>query len=157
MQKFILTEDITNFLEEKLDTFVENNLYKSKVATFSVRAYQTENLVDNLEFKDILNQILVFLDLDKKFYHSAFHMISYNTPGWQDKHFHPYDDYSYILYLTTCIKGGSTFFYLDNIIESKPEKNKLILFRGNILHSAMQTEDKKKVAVGALKYLKTGV
>ena len=98
-----------------------------------------------------MNDLLTYLPI-KDLKYRWFHMIDYNESGLQKGHDHDKtEDYSFILYLTTCKDGGETVFKKDDkTIEIKPEKNKLVFFDAKIWHEGNSTIDHKKVAVGAL-------
>jgi len=155
MKVFYIPNDITDNLNKFLSEILISGNLLPKGSTDSMNASQTDNLCQNETINLYLDQILKLLKLDKTFYHRWFHMIDYDTFGSQNPHDHSKtEDYSYIIYLNTC-KGGSTWFLSDDkTIEVIPEKNKLILFKSNLFHWSSGVIDNKRVAVGALKYMR---
>ena len=75
--------------------------------------------------------------------------IKYNEGGHQKEHFHQTDDYSFILYLNN--SDGDTV--LKDPVHKKfsPEKGKIVVFNGKILHYGEPSFKGKKILVGAIK------
>jgi hypothetical protein len=113
--------------------------------------FQTNNLSNDESIKNILCKILNYLPYPNDYQYRWFHMIDYEQGGLQEAHDHAQtEDYSYILYLTSCNHGGETCLKLQHELQIKPRKNTLIFFPSTILHWGANTIDLKKVAVGAL-------
>ena len=107
--------------------------------------FQTDNII-HLFSEEILKKIVPINELYKKIFH--IHYIKYNEGGHQIEHFHPPDDYSFILYLNN--SDGDTV--LKNPVNKKfsPKKGKVIVFNGKILHYAEPSFKGKKILVGAI-------
>jgi hypothetical protein len=148
-----IDETITEKLVSTLDKLVDNKLTIEHNSSSSQEAHQTNNLANYAPLQPILRDILNHIEFEKPLLYRWFHMISYDHQGYQLKHDHAdTEDYSFILYLTTCSNGGETAFEIGNneVLKIKPIKNKLIFFPSYYVHWGESTKDKKKVAVGAL-------
>ena len=143
-----ITDELINILEHLKNT---NDGVDLNV-TCTINGFQTNNICEELYMKKILNSLLEYLPR-KDLNYRWFHMIDYNKNGSQKKHDHSKtEDFSFILYLSDCKNGGETLFETaKKNIKVKPEKNKLIFFPSNLWHEGLETIDRKKVAVGALK------
>ena len=120
-------------------------------STCTINGFQTDNLCYEPYIQDELKKLLEYLP-NRDLKYRWFHMINYKDHGYQDAHDHSKtEDYSYILYLTDCDKGGETIFINgEESLAIKPEKNKLVFFPANLWHKGNATIDNKKVAVRAL-------
>jgi hypothetical protein len=149
----VVPEKITKELLNYFDNIKNDSTKLVKELTYTVGGIQTGNLCYEENIQEQLYQILKIIG-ENNLRYRWFHMIDYNEKGgYQEIHNHERtEDYSYILYLTTCNNGGKTFFIKkDNTtISIKPEKNKLVFFPSDIYHWAEETIDRKKIAVGAL-------
>lgn len=148
-----IDEQITNRLETILDNLVDNRLCIPHNSSSSQEAHQTNNLCNYGQLQPILVKIIQHIEFHRPLIYRWFHMISYEKSGYQLKHDHAdTEDFSFILYLTSCEEGGETAFEINNekIVHVKPEKNKLIFFPSHVTHWGQSTICKKKVAVGAL-------
>lgn len=153
IKEIYLPEYLTDYLSKVLDNLVYNKLVIPFNSSASQNAEQTNNLSRNLYLTPILKDIINHINFERTLSYRWFHMIAYNTNGYQQKHNHSAtEDYSYILYLESCSVGGETFFELpDNSVKGiQPIKNKLIFFPSHLTHWGGQVFDSKKVAVGAL-------
>jgi hypothetical protein len=113
---------------------------------FTKKGFQTINIIDKFS-NDILKKIVLKDELYKKIFH--IHYIKYQEGGHQEEHLHQPDEYSFILYLNNA--DGDTV--LKEPINKKitPEKGKVIVFDGKILHYALPSYKQKQVLVGAIK------
>jgi hypothetical protein len=156
---FQISEDVCKQLELVLDVLKKNKLGIDKtilrLTTTSRKAFQTDNvLTGNIE--PILDKILIETKLKDYVCHETLHLIDYQKRGYQKGHDHTIHDneYSYVLYLTTCVKGGETVFKSN---KSKkvvmPERGKLVLFDKFLYHYGRPTIDRKKAAVGGLRLI----
>ena len=141
---------VTDNLILKLDE-LKDKKERSYATTYTKNAFQTNNIMNDASIEDILHKILSYLPYPNDYQYKWFHMIDYEQGGLQEAHDHARtEDYSYILYLSSCNHGGETCFMLNQEIQIKPKKNTLIFFPSSILHWGKATIDHKKVAVGAL-------
>lgn len=141
---------------------LENILLKEKEAknewihpnSCTVKGFTTNNLLKKQEYNDIFNKLLLYLpEQYQNLKYCWFHMIDYEINGKQKVHNHSEtEDYSFIVYLTTCKQGGETVFYLDPTkkLSFLPVKGKMIFFPSFLDHFGDEVIDKKKIAVGAL-------
>jgi hypothetical protein len=142
---------ITDNLILKLDNLKNKNDGVAYNSTATKNGFQTNNLSNDASIKSILGEILNYLPYPNNYQYRWFHMINYEQNGWQKAHDHTQtEDYSYILYLSSCNYGGETCFKLQPELQIKPKKNLIIFFPATILHWGNITIDHKKVAVGAL-------
>ena len=115
-------------------------------ATYTQNGFQTENIL-HLFSKNILKKIIPINKLHNKIFH--IHYIKYEKGGYQIEHFHNPDKYSFILYLNN--SDGNTVLK-DPVNETFcPEKGKIIVFSGKILHYGEPSFKNKEVLVGAIK------
>jgi hypothetical protein len=141
---------VTDSLILKLDE-LKDKKDRSYVTTYTKNGFQTNNIMNDASIEETLCKILNYLPYPNDYQYKWFHMIDYEQGGLQEAHDHARtEDYSYILYLSSCNHGGETCFKLDQEIQIKPKKNTLIFFPSTILHWGKTTIDHKKVAVGAL-------
>lgn len=153
IKEIYISENTTDLLVKILDSLVENKLVIPYNSSASQNAEQTNNLCKNQFMLPILRNISNEINFEKQLYYRWFHMISYDHLGYQQKHDHSAtEDFSFILYLKSCDRGGETFFELPNgeIKSVKPIKNKLIFFPSHLTHWGGEVINEKKVAVGAL-------
>jgi len=147
----ILVESLENILyTEKRD---ENGFYSGSC---TVNGFQTYSIHENEIYKPLLDTLLSFIPNGRFFRYRWFHLIEYNQFGSQKKHDHKEtEDYSFIIYLNTCIEGGETVFEVPNepLFVSKPEKGKLVFFPAHLKHWGEEVVEYKKVAVGALEFI----
>ena len=149
-----LTTVSKNIVQQLNDILNSEKNLNNKCLQFSttVKGFQTDTIHSNPNYQNLILNLLYCLPI-KNFKCKWFHLIDYEQGGWQDEHDHAEtEDYSFILYLTTCINGGKTMFRMSNkkLIYCSPVEGKLILFPANLSHWAEKTIDVKKVAVGAL-------
>jgi hypothetical protein len=130
----------------------------STTLTCTVNGFQTKNLCEREEYQYILDHLLSLVsDVFPPFKYRWFHLIDYESGGWQKEHDHTKtEDYSFIVYLDTCTRGGETIFRLpeNQLFVSAPIKGKVLFFPSTIPHWGEKTIFRKRVAVGALKYKK---
>ena len=114
--------------------------------TCTEKGFQSENIV-RLFSDSMLKKMIPINELHKKIFH--IHYIKYEKGGYQREHLHKPDDYSFILYLNN--SDGDTV--LKNPINEKfsPEKGKMVVFNGKILHYAEPSFKGKEILVGAIK------
>ena len=146
-----VADHVTDNLILKLDELKNKNdgLPYNSVSTKG--GFQTNNLSNDVSIEDILRKILDYLPYPNDYQYRWFHMIDYEQGGLQEAHDHARtEDYSYVLYLSTCNHGGETCLKLQHELQIKPKKNLIIFFPSTILHWGNTTIDPKKVAVGAL-------
>jgi hypothetical protein len=142
---------ITDSLILKLDELKDKKDGIPYNTTCTKGGFQTKNIMNDVSIEDILHKILKYLPYPNDYQYRWFHMIDYEQGGLQEAHHHARtENYSYVLYLTSCNHGGETCFKLDHEIQIKPKKNTLIFFPSHILHWGKATIEHKKVAVGAL-------
>ena len=143
---------VTDNLLSKLDELKnKNNGLPHNNNSCTKRGFQTNNLSNDVSIEDTLYKILSYLPYPNDYQYRWFHMIDYEQGGLQEAHDHAQtEDYSYILYLTSCNHGGETCLKLQHELQIKPKKNTLIFFPSTVLHWGRTTIDHKKVAVGAL-------
>jgi hypothetical protein len=144
---------ITDNLILKLDELKDkkDGISYNTIHTKHKNGFQTKNIMNDASIEEILHKILSYLPYPNDYQYRWFHMIDYEQGGLQAAHDHARtENYSYVLYLTSCNHGGETCFKLDQEIQIKPKKNTLIFFPSTILHWGKTTIDHKKVAVGAL-------
>jgi len=142
---------ITDNLILKLDELKNKKDGIPYNVSFTKNGFQTNNLCNDVSIKDVLREILNYLPYPNDYQYRWFHMIDYEQGGSQEAHDHTRtENYSYVLYLSSCNHGGETCFKLQHELQIKPEKNTLIFFPATILHWGATTIDRKKVAVGAL-------
>jgi hypothetical protein len=149
-------------VEEDIVCELERILNEEKVAgrqfkkCVTVNGFQTNTMHDNETCKPILDTLLSYVPDGQNFYYIWFHLIDYDEQGKQLKHNHAAtEDYSFIVYLTTCKEGGKTFFEVPNEppFVSEPVRGKLLFFPSYLDHWGEEVIEHKKVAVGALKFI----
>jgi len=146
-----VADNVTDNLILKLDELKDKNDGIPYHTSCTKGGFQTKNIMNDASIEDILHKILNYLPYPNDYQYRWFHMIDYEQGGSQEAHHHARtENYSYVLYLTSCNHGGETCFKLDQEIQIKPKKNTLIFFPSTILHWGNTTIDHKKVAVGAL-------
>jgi hypothetical protein len=161
LENFLFWESrIDDSLVESLEIILEtekcneNGFYSGSC---TVNGFQTYSIHENEIYKPLLNTLLSYTPNKKLLYYRWFHLIDYNKFGKQDKHDHKNtEDYSFIIYLNTCDKGGETIFEVPNrpLFMSKPVRGKLLFFPAYLQHWAENVYENKKVAVGALNIIK---
>ena len=146
-----VADQVTDNLIRKLDELKNKNDGMPCDFTCTKNGFQTNNLFNDVSIKDTLHKILTYLPYPNDYQYRWFHMIDYEQGGSQEAHDHARtEDYSYVLYLSSCNHGGETCFQLQHELQIKPKKNTIIFFPSTILHWGRATIDHKKVAVGAL-------
>lgn len=112
--------------------------------TCTEKGFQTVNIVDMFS-ENLIKKIIPINELYKKVFH--IHYIKYGKGGFQKEHLHEQDDYSFILYLNN--SDGNTV--LKNPVNKRifPEKGKVIVFSGKILHYGEPSFRDKRILVGA--------
>jgi hypothetical protein len=141
---------------EKILELEKNNGNGFYSGSCTVNGFQTYTVHENKNYEPVLNDLLSYLPQRNSFYYRWFHLIDYDKFGRQEKHNHvKTEDYSFIVYLTTCNEGGKTFFEVPNepIFASAPVRGKLLFFPSYLDHWGEEVVDHKKIAVGALKLI----
>jgi len=149
-------------------TFTFNGIQSQN--TLNLSNFQTDN-----NFQECLDNLLMIPEsiLGEGLYYHWVHFVEYYRGGYQEIHNHAHkEDYSLILYLTTC-RGGETYFNIKppkvllsptgDIIKDEgtklsfsPKKNNMLLFKSDINHGANKTSSwfrNKTVLVCGLKKL----
>ena len=152
-------EDIVCELERILE-LEKNNGNGFYSGSCTVNGFQTNTVHEDQNYKIVLDALLSYLPNGNNFYYRWFHLIDYDKFGKQEKHNHKRtEDYSFIVYLNTCEKGGETVFEVPSepLFVSKSIRGKLIFFPSHLNHWGEEVMDRKKVAVGALKLIQPNV
>jgi hypothetical protein len=161
-QTFVSTALVKSFLD-MIDT--EKRLMEKDKGRVNPRAYGfcTKSVHENKAYKAVLNEVLRYIPNGERYKYTWCQLIHYLTGGNNPRHIHRElgktytrpEDYSFVLYLTSCAQGGETVFEIENEPNKiiKPEKGKLVFFSAHIPHWGEPTIDNKKVAVGALQDL----
>lgn len=122
------------------------------------KGFQTYNLCKKEEYKSVFDFLLALPSPElPALQYKWIHMIEYCVGGWQDEHDHSAtEEYSFILYLTSCLRGGRTIFIIpgDKSYEIIPEEGKIVFFPANVRHLGDIVIDPKRVVVGALDFIK---
>ena len=135
----IIVNEIKKIIHSYKGIDVSNNTYTQK-------GFQTTNILD-LFSNNILEKMIPINKLHKKIFH--IHYIKYEKGGYQMEHFHKPDKYSFILYLNN--SDGNTVLK-DPVNETFcPEKGKIVVFSGKILHYGEPSFKDKEILVGAIK------
>jgi hypothetical protein len=122
----------------------------------TVNGFQTNTVHEDQNYKVVLDALLSYLPDGNNLYYRWFHLIDYDKFGKQEKHNHKKtEDYSFIVYLDTCEKGGETVFEVPSefLFVSKSVRGKLLFFPSHLDHWGEEVMIRKKVAVGALKLI----
>tara|TARA_R110000803_G_scaffold170230_2_gene233254 strand:- start:890 stop:1999 length:1110 start_codon:yes stop_codon:yes gene_type:complete len=137
-----IDETIINEIIKIIDSYEGINVSNE---TCTEKGFQTDNIL-HLFPKKLLKKIIPINKLYKRIFH--IHYIKYNKGGYQKEHFHPSDDYSFILYLNN--SDGNTV--LKNPVNKKfsPKKGKIVIFNGKIVHCGEPSFKEKKILVGAI-------
>ena len=153
-----VNENIVNSFNAVLDSCIKNNIRSGPTATYE--GFQTPNVIEKIGpsiLEDLSKYFSDFLLDRSNFYHTDdvfidhIHLIQYYKGGLQNAHDHfATEDYSFILYLNDA-DGDTKFHVRDEIINSRPEKGKLLIFDSFIWHSGEVSNEGKRVAVGALR------
>ena len=135
-------------LETSAGNFVEPNSSCTK------NGLQTNTIHENSRYKTLLDDLLISLPNEFHSYkYRWFHLIDYKRGGWQEQHDHSRtEDFSFIVYLTTCASGGKTFFHISDstTLVCSPVRGTMIAFPATVTHWGEEVVDPKQVAVGAL-------
>jgi hypothetical protein len=82
------------------------------------------------------------------------HLIEYMQEGKQELHCHvDKEDFGFILYLNDCPDGGTVFYSNhphESPLEILPKQGKLVIFPSYLYHEGLETNNNKKVLVGAI-------
>ena len=144
-----------NYLEYEVDKKIvdqvlkiirDNKIKSCPVVTATQNGYQSDNIVKLFD-NAILKKIIPINQLHEKIIH--LHYIQYGKGGYQEEHLHKPDDYSFILYLNN--SDGDTVIKHPINKKFTPQKGKIVVFNGKILHYAEPSFKGKKVLVGAIK------
>jgi len=154
LEKFVnekLILDLEDILQNEKSV---NNGFLEGVATKN--GFQTNSVHEKVEYQNILKNILLVGSPElPECYYRWFHLIDYKKGGWQEEHDHvKTEDYSFIVYLTTCSNGGKTCFRISDssVFQSTPVRGKILFFPAHLRHWGEEVIDEKRVAVGALKF-----
>lgn len=151
---FFLEDPIIDELNHILDTTTE---FRGENLTRNGR--QTDNVLDKVDIGKIEIPFALGVTqsndsiLDRPFETVHIHLIDYDEDGYQIPHDHrETEDFSFIIYLND--SDQQTAFYKEpDYMYVTPEKGKAIFFPSNLLHWTIPGTMKKRVAVGAVKYL----
>ena len=154
---------LEKFVNEKLILDLEDILQNEKSVnngflegSATKNGFQTNSVHEKVEYQNILKNLLLAGSPElPEFYYRWFHLIDYKKGGWQEEHDHvKTEDYSFIVYLTTCSNGGKTYFRISDssVFQSTPVSGKILFFPAHLRHWGEEVIDEKRVAVGALKF-----
>lgn len=140
----IYIDKISYELVDRVIDVLDSDLPLDPENTHTVDGIQTKNIREY--FDDFL--LSEILPNDYAYRTKWIHAIEYKPGGFQRKHKHSNERYSWILYLED--SDGDTLFEIENGIKVKPEKGKLVIFSANIYHEGLPCTIKKRVLVGAI-------
>jgi|DEB0MinimDraft_10_1074344.scaffolds.fasta_scaffold63213_1 Rps23 Pro-64 3,4-dihydroxylase Tpa1-like proline 4-hydroxylase len=164
LYEFSVGENIVNFFNEKFDIYSKNTKYlRDKNTCLTVNGVQTWNILAFRQ-KDIFEKLNELKpELEKKsntqLDYVCCHLIEYNKGGYQLPHNHEAtENFSVIIYLNDCIKGGETVFKLEKLGEIvintvTPKKGKAVLFNSSIVHESKPCLETKRVLVVGTKFV----
>jgi hypothetical protein len=148
-----------------LDFFPLDSSYDLSNKTYTQNGIQTYNMLEKIDKSLILHLSTLYIApalnklVSKYISYTNFsilylHLIEYNQEGSQNLHNHfNREDFGFILYLNDC-PDGSTIFYSNHPHESPlnvfPKKGKLVIFPSYLYHEGLETNNNKKVLVGAI-------
>lgn len=140
-------ENILNF-EKKVGNGV---LFNSSCTKYG---FQTNTVHENLKYQQTLKELLLYLPVGfQNLKYRWFHLIDYEKGGWQEGHDHSTtEDFSFIVYLTTCNSGGKTMFRISEstTLTCSPTRGNMVVFPATMWHWGEKVIDLKQIAVGAL-------
>lgn len=155
-EKYVDTDTVR--ILDRILKIEKNNGYGGWSGTATKKGFQTQNLCKKEEYRSMFDRLLEFSSPELAPLTCKWvHMIDYSIGGWQDEHDHSAtEEYSFILYLTSCLRGGRTIFILpnDKSYEITPEEGKIVFFPSTLRHLGEKVIDPKRVVVGALDFIK---
>ena len=140
---YYLDNKFVDEIIEIINTYDGKQIYEG---TCTKKGVQTNNII-NLFNNKLIKKMLPMQNIEREVF--WLHYIKYNKGGYQKQHNHPDEKYSFILYLNDA--DGDTVFKEPMNMKITPEKGRVIIFDGKILHYAEPSFKEKKVLVGAIK------